>query len=1097
MIESTLILSKTMNKLLERDSPSNVKKCLLAFKVISFLILSTTSSLKANTDLTYNTPAMADIILTAKESSTVKVSIKQLNKNTAKQNKKTVEGIINDENGNCISGVSVVAKGTAVGVISDINGNYTIVLPKETKVMVFSFVGMKTTEVQIGTRSMIDIVLKQETQDVDEVIVIAYGTTKKKSFTGSAKSLNQIKISTLQTSDVSEVLQGNVSGVEVSQWSGSPGDSPSIRIRGVGSINASSEPLIVVDGVPYGNSLNTINPLDIERISVLKDASATALYGSRAANGVILITSKKGNKYRTNVNFSAQWGVSSRAVPGYKTVGAKDYYELMWQGLYTGYNTAGLSNPAELASQNLVGSLVYNPFNNDQPVGVDGKLKPEADLLWQADWSGNIFNKGKKQEYGLAFSGGSEKSQYYMSLGYLHFDGILVNSNFKRYTARLDNQKQIFDWLKVGTNFAGSTTVSNKPVNNSGNDGSIVYQASVIPSIYPIYLRDEYGEMIMGDDDNPRFDYGVNGDEDGRDQRPYWALPRINSIGSEQYDKNTTNTDQLSFRTFADISFFKGLTWKATLSYDFNSTSNHYFLNPSYGKGVTTNGLAKKSEGKHKVWNINNILIFDKKTDQHSFNILAGHERYKLKYSYLVASKTNFAFENIDELAGGSVISDAPNSFVDNYRVESFLSRINYDFANKYYISLSYRADGSSRFNKDVRWGNFWSVGTSWRISQEDFMQSTGNWLDDLKLKTSYGTLGNDNLGTYYAYQQLYSTGHNNLDKTGVQISRLGTPDLTWEISKTSNIGIEVGLFNRFNFELELFKRKVEDMLFARPLPLSAGITSIDENIGDMQNTGIEVNLFAKLIKKKNFYWNFDINSTHYKNKITRLVQEEIISGNFKYELGGSAYDFYMKEWAGVNKENGDPLYYIGDKDSGERETVNSWFSAKKNNLGSALPDLFGGFTNTFHFKGIEVTALFNYKLGGKVYDVGSQLLTHSGIYTGLNLLEDVLDYWTPENNESEIPAMNSSNYHGNITSSRYIFDTSYLRLRNLSLSYSLDHYFCSKMKIQSCKISLIGQNLFTISGVKGFDPEAGFSNVSNHNYPQLKVVSLALSVTL
>ena len=1009
----------------------------------------------------------------------------------------TITGKVSDKDGIPLPVVSIIVKGTTVGIVTDQDGNYTLEIPIDAEVLVFSFVGMKTVEEVIGGRTTINVVLEEVLQDVDEVMIIAYGTIKKESFTGSAKTLGEEKLRSTQSSDISEALQGNVSGVEISQSSGSPGTSPSIRIRGVGSINASSEPLIVVDGMPYGNSLNTINPQDIEKMSVLKDAAATALYGSRAANGAILITTKKGKEDRTSVEFSAQWGISSRAIEDYETVGAVDYYELMWEGLYNAYIASGYTNAAELASKSVVSKQVYNPFNIDQPVGLDGKIKADAKLLWEDNWSENIYNKGNKQEYGLSFAGGNDKSQNYFSLGYLDFEGILINSNFERYSARLDNQRLVFDWLKIGANFAGSTSTSNEPIGESGSLRSLNYQASAIPSIYPIYLRDQNGKIIKDDNGKPFYDYGINGDEDGRAQRPYWAMPRSNFLGSEQYDKNTLKNDQLSFRTFAEISIYTGLTWKASLSYDYTSIGKHRFLNSKYGEGATTVGSGFKSESKQKAWNLNNLLTYDKKIDNHSFNILAGHERYSLNYSYLEASKTNFIFEDMQELAVGSVVSNPPNSFIDNYRVESFLSRINYDFDNRYYLSLSYRTDGSSRFEKDVRWGNFWSIGTSWRISQENFMESTNDWLDNLKLKASYGTLGNDNLGTYYAYQQLYLTGNNNLNQTGVQISRLGTPNLTWEVSKTSNVGIEFGLFDFVNIEFEMFKRKVEDMLFARPLPLSAGITSIDENIGDMRNTGFEIDLFAKLVDKREFIWTFEINATHYKNEITRLVQDEIITGKYHYKVGNSAYDFYLKEWAGVDKENGDPLYYTGNKNATERETVNDWFTAKKYNLGSALPDLFGGFSNTLAYKGFEFTTLFNYKIGGTLYDMGYQLITHSGIYSGLNLHVDVLDHWTPENPDSKNPGMNSFNYNGNITSSRYLFDTTYLRLRNLVFSYNLPSEICSKAKMKQCKVSFIGQNLFTIYNGKGFDPEAGFSNDSDYNYPQMKVISLGLNVVL
>lgn len=1011
------------------------------------------------------------------------------------QQKNTITGKVSDEKGNAIAGASVFVKGTSAGVISGIDGTFSLELPEGTTSFTVSFLGMGAADVVLNGQRNFIVTLYPLPGHLNEIMVVAYGTTTRESFAGSAGTVNQKQISAIQNPDVAESLQGNISGVEISQSSGSPRSSASIRIRGVGSINASSSPLIVVDGMPYGNSLNTLNSQDIETISVLKDAAATALYGSRAANGAILITTKKGKANRQNVEFAAKWGVSSRAVYGYETVNTPQYMELMWEGLYNGYASRGMQNPDQLASKNLVGTLLYNPYSVAEPVGADGKISQNARLLWDSNWADAIYNTGKNQEYGLVLSGGDESNLYYLSLGYLDFDGILLNSAFKRYSARLNNQRKMTDWLTVGMNFSGSSTNSSEPVGETGSN-SLNYQASAIAPVYPIYLHNNNGNIINDSAGNPLYDFGMNGDQDGRPARPYWANPGVNFLGSEKYDKNSVVNDQLSMRTFAEFQITKELSLKSNLYFDYAQTASHQFLNALYGAGSLTKGRSTKTEAKQKVWTVNNILNYRKTFEKHSVSVLAGHERYKLHSEVLSATKTNFNFENMDELAAGSVIS-AANSTEDNYALESFLSGLNYDFASRYYFSASYRTDGSSRFHKDVRWGSFWSVGTAWRISEEDFMKTTETWLTNLKIKASYGTVGNDNLGTYYAYQQLYATGHNNLDQTGVQISRLGTPELTWEVSKTSNMGVDLGVLQRINLEFEVFKRKVTDMLFARPLPLSAGVTSVDENIGDMQNTGFETTLFLNPVNKNGFVWNVGVNATHYKNKITKLMQNEIIVGKFQYKEGGSVYDFYLKEWAGVKSENGDPLYYVDPAGTENRKTINNWFSAPKHNVGTALPDLFGGINNELRYKQFEFQMLWNYKIGGGIYDNAYQLLMQSGAYSGLNIHRNVLDRWTPENKTSQIPAMNSFNYNGNITSSRFIMDASYIRLRNVNLSYNLPSKWCGKANLNSCKLTLSGQNLLTFSHSTGYDPEAGFTNENNFNYPQMKVFSLGVNVTL
>lgn len=1035
--------------------------------------------------------------ITSKNTIIIKENIKEVNAEIIRVQQKEISGTVRDVEGNSLPGASVLIKGTSNGVMTDFDGNYSIKVTDEVdNILVFSYLGMKTLEIVIGSQTVINIVMESESQSLDELIIVAYNTVTKESFTGSAKTLDNTKIKSVQSTDVAEALQGNISGVEISQSSGSPGASTSIRIRGVGSLNSSYTPLIIVDGMPYGNLLSSINPNDIESLTVLKDAVATSLYGSRAANGVIVITTKTGKIAKTTVEITARMGVSSRAVADYKTVNAREYYELMWEGYYNAYSSTGTPNAAELASQSVISDNIYNPYNTNSPFGPDGKIKPDAVLLWDENWSDAIYKTGQNQDYGIAFKGGSEKSQHYISLGYSDFEGIIPNSDFKRFTARINNHREIFDWLNIGFNASGSTSKNNEPIGSSGDMSSFSYQSSAIPSIYPIYMRDNNGNIINDSNGDPLFDYGLNGDEDGRVQRPYWATPGYNYLGSEKYDKNEVENTQMSLRVFFDMELVKNLKLKTSFSYDYTNIGGHVFNNPKYGIGVNPKGISTRNESTQKSWTLNNILTYNKKVKDHSFNVLLGQELYKLSINNFSATKTNFDFEDLDHLDNGSVTRNV-GSYEDNYRISSLLSQFNYDYDNRYYLSLSYRADGSSRFHKDVRWGDFWSVGAAWRVSNETFMKGTKDWLNSLKMKYSFGTVGNDNIGTYYAYQQLYSTGHNNLNNTGIQVSRIGTPTLTWEVSKTSNLGLEAKMFDVLHIDIDFFKRKVEDMLFKRPLPLSAGVNSVDENIGDMQNVGVEINMFLDIIKKEDFSWSIELNATHYKNKITRLVIDEITKGNFQYKVGGTANDFYIKEWAGVDPATGGPLYFTDPKGVENRGTTGDWFAAPKFNQGSSLPKVYGGFTNTINYKNIELSFMWNYKYGGKVYDSGRQLITHSGIYAGLNFSRDVLDRWTPENTDSAIPKMDAFNYHGNINSTRYLLDNSYLRLRNLSVSYNLPSSLCEKLNVENAKLSLIGQNLITISGLEGIDPEAGFNNVSNYEYPQAKVISLGLNVNL
>lgn len=1000
-------------------------------------------------------------------------------------------GHVKDMSGKPLFYINVQIEGTTMGTNTDDKGYFEIVAPRgDYKNLIVSCVGFTTRVIPIGNQTEFEVILEESITELQDIMVVAYGTTRKESFTGSAETLNKLQISTNQSSSFIEALQGNVSGAEVIQSAGEPGASPTIRIRGIGSINASSEPLIVVNGVPYNGQLNSINPQDIESMSILKDAAATALYGSRAANGVIMITTKKGKEGKPEISFTIKNGVNSRAMPGYNTVNSTDYYRLQWEALYNDYVNYGTENPGAMASQNVVPSLVYNPFNIDEPIDHNGDVKPEAVLMWDTDWKNEIFHVGKHNDYSISASGGNENSKTYLSLGYLNQDGIMTNSNFKRYSANLDNQTKINSWLNVGLNLLGSVSTNDQPA------GALTQQSSFFAPIYPVYLRDKDGNIIRDSEGEPIFDFGLDGDEDGRPQRPYWGSPGENVLGAQKYDLNLQKSNQASVRTFSEITPLSGLSLRSSLSYDFNGYGLLNYLNPKYGEGTAYKGQSTRTGTNNYTISFSNILIYDKTFNKHSLNVIAGHERYMQKIDFYTATKRGFDFESMKELAGGALITNA-NSYEDNYRIESYMSRLNYDFANRYYLSLSYRTDGSSRFHEDVRWGQFWSVGASWRISEEEFMSGTASWIDNLKLKASYGELGNDNIGKYYAYQQLYSTGHNNLGKTGVQISRLGTPLLTWEVSKTTNVGLEASFLNRFKFEFEVFNRVVSNMLFARPLPPSSGVKTVDDNIGDMKNTGWELNLTAIPLQSHDFTWTIDLNTSHYKNKITSLVQEEIRVGYYMYRVGGSVYDFSLKEWAGVDHETGDPLYYTDPQDVPDRQTTNSWFMAKYYNHGSALPKLFGGITNAFKYKGFELSCLLYYKLGGKLFDEGYQWITHSGLYGGINLHKDVLNRWTPENKTSDIPRMDAGNYHGNITSSRYLFDASYLRIRNLTIGYYLPDEIAQRINTRNVYLYLTGQNLFTMSKTKGIDPEASADNISAFNYPSMRTISVGLNFSL
>ncbi|MFP4023710.1 MAG: SusC/RagA family TonB-linked outer membrane protein [Thiohalospira sp.] len=1030
-----------------------------------------------------------------------------------------ITGTVTDaENGSTIPGVSVVVKGnTSIGTTTDLDGNYSLSVPENSEALIFSFVGMQTIEEQIAGRSIINVEMVSDVLEMDEVIVVAYGTTKKSSFTGSAATVKTDKLEKLSTTSVSSALQGNAPGVQVVSTTGQPGENATIRIRGIGSINASSDPLYVVDGVPYQGNINSINPSDIESMSVLKDANATALYGSRGANGVIMITTKTGTIGDAKVNFKASYGISSKAVEDYETVGAEDYYKMTWTAIRNKAEADGRDNPELWATENIVPTLVYNPFNVDQPIGTDGEIIDGAELLWDTDWMDEVLSTGDRQEYLFDIGGGDETTNYYMSLGYLLNEGIVPVSDFERFNARVNLDKQVTDWFKAGINFSGSTSDQNYPTTEGTSYSNMIQFGRNMASIYPVYLRNDDGTFITDGNGDKIYDYGMNDDEDGRPARPTDAYPNTNVLGGAELDNQLYERDNVSLRTYGEFDIVEGLKFKTNFSYDYYIYSQHEYANPYYGYARSYGGISYKSRNRTEAFTLNNILTYEKSFGDHNFNALAGHEAYQYNYHFLYTSRSAFPFGGLEELDAAAA-TQSSRSYKLDHRVEGYLARLEYNYAGRYYISGSYRRDGSSRFHPDYRWGNFWSVGGSWRISEEEFINL--DWMTNLKLKASYGTLGNDQLLTpggaanYYAYQGLYETGYDNLTDAGLLVYKLANEQISWEVSKIANIGIEIGLLNRFNFEFDFFNRSVEDMLFARPLPNSTGVSSIDENVANMKNVGFDGTLNAALITNKDFSWLLDLNFTHYKNEITKMPEKskDIITGSKKLSEGHSVYDFYIQEFAGVDEATGNSLWYkdvyetdgSGDivyDDNGDpvvidRETTDIYSEANRYYVGSSIPDFYGGITNTFSYKGFDLSVFVFYSVGGKIIDYDYQGLTHAGLRYGGNMSVDLLDAWTPENSSSDIPRLDANASNANARSSRYLVDASYLRLRNVTIGYTLPSDLASRIKMENVRLYVSGDNLYTLFGTQGLDPEVNIQGTTDNRYPQLKTFSFGVNLS-
>lgn len=1004
--------------------------------------------------------------------------------------------------GDPLPGVSVLIKGTHNGTVTDIDGHYSIKAPSD-GILVFSFIGLKSQEQKINGRTVINVDLQTDSEVLDEVMVVAYATAKKYSFTGAASTVKGDEIARMQTSNVSRALEGTVPGLQASTASGQPGTDAEIRIRGIGSINASSAPLYVVDGLPFDGSINSINPEDIASITVLKDAASAALYGSRGANGVIIITTKQGQTdSKTTVSVKASFGGSNRAVRDYDRIGTNQYFELYWEALRNQYalNTDKYTpqTAAIQASKDLVGKLMGggpNPYgpNYSQPVGTDGKLVAGAVPLWNVDWQDAMEQQALRTELGLNVSGGGKTNQYFFSAGYLNDKGIALESGYQRFNLRSNITSQINKWLRGSVNMSFAHSMQNYPVSSDTKTSNVINAGRLMADFYPIYEMNSDGTYKYDSEGNRIYDFGS--------YRPSGSMANWNLPATLPNDKAERMKDEFSGRTYLEATIIEGLKFKTSFNFDLVNYNALDYTNPKIGPAVNTGGGASREYTRTFSWTWNNIVTYDKTIGKHHFNILAGEEAYSYRYDVLQAARSNMAVPDMPELAVGSLVTAGSGYRID-YSLLGYLLSTQYDYQGRYFFSASYRRDGSSRFAPSTRWGNFWSVGASWRIDREEFMLSTADWLSALTLKASYGAQGNDNLGTYYASSGLYSIV-SQAGENALVSDRLATPGLKWETNLNFNVGIDFSLFNnRFSGSFDFFQRRSKDLLYSRPLATSLGYTSVDENIGALKNTGFEIDLKGTLIHTRDFAWRLGVNLTHYKNVVTDLPLKDMpITGVTRLKVGRSVYDFYLREWAGVNPENGDPLWYKDVKDTQNnvigRTTTNDYAKADYYYVNkSSLPKVYGGFNTAFTYKGFELSAIFAYSIGGYIVDRDVTMLWSNGSSTGRAWSTEMLKRWTPENRYTDVPALKTVSNNWNANSTRNLFNNSYLRMKNITLSYNFPQPMIKKISLSSLQLFVKADNLLTISGNQGLDPEQGITGLTYYRYPAMRSISGGVNVS-
>lgn len=1135
-----------------------------------------------------------------------------------------VSGKVTDEAGEPCVGANVLIKGTTTGTMTDLDGNYSLTDVRKGAILVFSSIGYTSQEVRLGSSSVVNVVLKSDADFLNEVVIVGYGTAKRKDLTGSLTQIDNKLIASQNSSSATKALEGAVPGIVYASVDGQPGNDAGLRVRGLGSTNVgASNALVIIDGVPAqgDNPLSNMNQEDIASITVLKDAASTAIYGSRGANGVILVTTKRGDSGRTKISFQARAGWNT--VGSYK-VGQVDnaagIYEYLWQSIYNSYrygvNGAGpalnketgeyytnIGNPnvshdaaAEFASQHLfnyiglndsfgrnmlgnymaynvpgatytpdgTGSSASSTMTGAYLVGTDGKINPNASLLYDDTYADALLKTGFRQQYDLSASGGSDKEDHYLSLGYLTDPSYVPNSRFERITGRANINVNLFKWLKVGANVGYTRSRTNYQgtywaARNSGsNQGNITRYVNGHTPIVPFYAHDAEGNYI----------YDKNGDR----VRNYLYNSTYSPLGQTGNNYGSTDimyamdndiredlTSTLNTRTYIEIPFLDHFTFRTDFAYDKINRTTTVYYNGTTGRAASIGGYFGKRMNDIEVMNLQHRLTYNQDFGKHHVDAMALFEDSDWEQQTVNWGSADEFISGF--LAAGNFVgryygagsAPTPGYGHDIERMRSWLGRANYIFADKYYVSGSVRRDGSSKFRKENRWGTFWSVGAGWRFTEESFMQDLrDSWLNNGKLRASYGVIGNQNgIGRYqtyrtWGYSTTYQTTNNGTgrptgDSYKLSMGGLVNTQLTWEETKTFDVGLDLTLFNRIDLTFDWYNRVTGNSQFSQPVSyLAMGQTTLPRNIAELTNRGIELDINADIIRTKDIRWNVAFNITHYTTKLTDLPDDAIPAhaeglpdGTWEDNQGSWAsaggsqqsanvylrgigrdwFNLYMYKYAGIDQNSGLPMYFhrvteadhaagkYKDTEVGGSVKTTNYANASKYEVGSAIPTFQGGFNTSFSYKNFYVNAQFAYQIGGKFFSRNYAEYLYNVVdaqmYRMMFVSKDVKgNTWTPDNTGAGFPmqwypAGENSYFSGTSANGgnwsftdESLFSASYLRLKNLTLGYNVSKSLLNRLRIDkvvsNIKVFASSDNLFILSAAKAIDPTMSASGGYN-----------------
>lgn len=1045
---------------------------------------------------------------------------------------RTVTGKVTDEKGAPLPNVSVIVKGTSTGTATRADGTYSLTVAPGSTVLVFSSVNMVLEEVTIGSQSVVNLSMKPMEKSLQEVVVVGYSTTTKQAFTGTAKVVTGEQLTNKSVSNVSQALAGEVAGVRVINTSGQPGTSATIRIRGIGSVNGNRAPLYVVDGVPYSGAINSINPNDIATLTVLKDAAATSIYGSRGANGVIVITTRNGKSARSFIEVDGSYGSNRSILPRYSVLESpEEYIALSWEALYNQGRAVNNADPTTYANTRLFSANGISPNNNIWNVATGAELidpvtrtvRPNVKRKYDPEnWEDYAFQSSVRHEANIRIGGGDAKTNYFTSFGYLNDKGYSIKSDFRRLTARINLNHNVKPWLSTAFNI----NYANARTNNNGqaaNSNSVFWFADNIPSIYPLFLRDANGNKVP----DPifggfQYDYGSTG-------RKFGSL--TNAIADATYNTITNTRNELTGNTSINIKFTKSLSLENRLGVQYYAQNFWSLTNKFYGSAASQNGSIGQTRDDLMNLNLLNMLRYGKRFGSHNIEALAAHESTKYKYTRASASGYNLIDNYTLELSNAIVLNPTASSYANTNNLESYFGQLNYDYDGTYYLSGTIRRDGSSRFSAGNAWGTFGSVGLGWVVSKMNFM-SKMKLLNYLKLKASYGVLGDqDGLGLYPGSDR-YDINNLNNNPSFTFVTK-GNPDLTWETSKMFQAGVEFRLGSFLTGAVDYYVKNTDNLIFDRRVGISNGYALITVNDGQLRNQGIEFELTGHILKKKDYYLDLSINGESFTNEITKMPidpstgKQKIIDvqGNYGWATGHSIYDFYIRNFAGVDPAtgttnwtvyyddlNGNGVYNVGEQVANLEQFYND-NPSKKGKLAqgvtknyaeatlyyigkSSLPKVRGALNLNGGFKGFDLDVQLLYSFGGFAYDGAYAGLMANGLIGGNNWSTDIRKRWQQPGDITNVPRL-SNNYDANVSaaSSRFITKASYMSLNNVRVGYSIPASLLQKLKgIDGVTFYVSGDNLWLHSKRDGFNPSTAENGGSDiYRYSPLSTITVGL----